>query len=127
MPYFLVDGTSIYEKLHQPKFHLLVFSDAQRDFQVLRTKLENKYAELVDFNAISLYPQAAKAFNTNNSFVVLLRPDNYVGFITTETSSDKLESYLNEFVGSIIYVETVSNERVSVQDAGGENFHRTVD
>ena len=99
MSYFLVDGKSIYDKLRQPKFHLLVFSNAQSDFQALKTELENQYAELVDLNAISLYPQVAEAFDTDRSFNVLLRPDNYVGLISPEISSSQLRVYLNKFVG----------------------------
>ncbi len=99
MPYFLVDGKSVYDKLHQPKFHLLVFSDAESDFKALRTEFESKYVGLVDFHAIPLYPQVAKVFGANKPFSVVLRPDNYLGFITTETSLDELGVYLNKFVG----------------------------
>jgi 2-polyprenyl-6-methoxyphenol hydroxylase-like FAD-dependent oxidoreductase len=99
MPYFLVDGKSIYDKLHQPKFHWLVFSNTQSDFQTLKTELESQYAELVDFGAIPLYPQVAEVFGTDKSFNVLLRPDNYIGFISTETSPGELRVYLNKFAG----------------------------
>ncbi|MDT5063158.1 MAG: hypothetical protein QOH63_3617 [Acidobacteriota bacterium] len=99
MPFFLVDGKSIYDKLHQPKFHLLVFSDAESDFQALKTELESRYAALVDFNVLMLDPQVAEAFGTDKSFNVLLRPDNYIGFISTETSPDELRVYLNNFIG----------------------------
>lgn len=99
MPYFIVDGESIYDKLHQPKFHLLIFSDAQSDFQALKMELENHYAEAADFNIIPLHLQAAEAFGAKNPFSVLLRPDNYIGFISTETSSSELRVYLNRFVG----------------------------
>ena len=100
MPYFLVDGTSIYDKLHEPKFHLLGVSDGQDDHQFLKTELEKHYAGLVDFNAIPLSPEAAEAFGTNNPFNVLLRPDNYIGFISTETSLNGLRVYLKKFVGN---------------------------
>jgi 2-polyprenyl-6-methoxyphenol hydroxylase-like FAD-dependent oxidoreductase len=99
MPYFLVDGESIYGKLRQPKFHWLLFSDAQNNFDALRTEVEGRYAGLVDFNKFSLVPQAAEVFGTNNSFSVLLRPDNYVGFISPETSSGEIRVYLNELIG----------------------------
>ncbi len=98
MPYFLVDGQSVYDKLHQPKFHLLVFSDAQSDFQALKTELESQYAELVDFNVIPLSPQVAEAFGANKAFTVLLRPDNYIGFISKGTSASELNLYLNRFI-----------------------------
>ena len=99
MPYFQIDGKSIYDKLHQPKFHLLVFSDAQSDFQVLKTEFENEYAESIDFNIIPLDSQAADTFGVDNSFNVLLRPDNYIGYISQETSPDELKVYLKKFVG----------------------------
>lgn len=99
MPYFVVDGKSIYEKLNQPRFHWLVFSNTQSDFQTLKAELESQYAELVDFSAIPLYPQVAEVFGTDKSFNVLLRPDNYIGFISTETSRGELRIYLNEFAG----------------------------
>ena len=98
MPYFLVDGDSIYDKLHEPKFHLLGVSDGQEDHQSLNTELEKQYAELVGFNAIPLAPQVAEIFGTNKSFNVLLRPDNYIGFISTETSLNGLRVYLKKVV-----------------------------
>jgi hypothetical protein len=96
MPYFLVEGQSIYDKLRQPKFHWLFFSDTLSDFQALKTELESQYDELVDFNIIPLYPQVAAVFDTNQSFSVLLRPDNYIAFICTDTSLSKVKIYLNE-------------------------------
>jgi len=30
MPYFLVDGSSVYDQLRAPKFHLLTFSNGER-------------------------------------------------------------------------------------------------
>ncbi len=98
MPYFQIDGKSIYDKLHQPKFHLLFFSDIHSDFQSLKTELEMEYAEEVDFNFVPLNTQTARIFGADKSFNVLLRPDNYIGFISQETSSGELRSYLNKFV-----------------------------
>ncbi|MCA1588801.1 MAG: FAD-dependent monooxygenase [Acidobacteria bacterium] len=99
MPYFLVDGKSIYDKLHQPKFHVLFFSTTQGDFQVLKADLESQYAESVDVNAVPLHSQVAQAFGPNSPFSMLLRPDNYIGFISTETSLSNLRFYLNKIVG----------------------------
>ena len=36
LPYFLVDGKSIFDKLKEPKFHLLLFSNSNRDRRVQR-------------------------------------------------------------------------------------------
>jgi 2-polyprenyl-6-methoxyphenol hydroxylase-like FAD-dependent oxidoreductase len=99
MPYFLIDGESIYDKLHQPKFHLLFFSNAQGNFQALKTELENLSAEIVVIKASLLDPQVADIFGTDKSFNVLLRPDNYIGFISPEASLDGLRVYLNKFIG----------------------------
>jgi 2-polyprenyl-6-methoxyphenol hydroxylase-like FAD-dependent oxidoreductase len=97
MPYILVDGKSVYDELRQPRFHWLVFSDAQSDYQAVETELESQYAEVVDFNSVPLDPQVAEVFGANHPFSVLLRPDNYIGFISTGTSSIGLSAYLNEF------------------------------
>lgn len=99
MTWFLVDGKSIYDRLHQPRFHLLSFSDTEGSVHALKQEVESRYPEIVDFNAVSLHPQVAEAFGTDKSFIVLLRPDNYIGFISTETSSSRLRAYLNDFIG----------------------------
>ena len=98
MPYFLVDGESVYDRLHAPKFHLIAVSDGQGDFQGLKTEVESHYAELVDFNAVSPSPEVAEAFGTDKSFSLLLRPDNYIGYISTESSLNNLKVYLSDFV-----------------------------
>lgn len=99
MPYFLTDGESIYEKLRQPKFHLLIFSNSQDSAQALRMKMGSQYAELVDFNAVPLHSQVMEAFGTDESFHLLLRPDNYIGSLSTESSLDGLRAYLNDSLG----------------------------
>jgi 2-polyprenyl-6-methoxyphenol hydroxylase-like FAD-dependent oxidoreductase len=95
MPYFLIDGKSIYDKLDQPRFHWLVFSDSEKSLHATTTEIDSRYADLVDFNAIALNPQVAETFGATGSFSVLLRPDNYIGFISTEVSPGDVNSYLN--------------------------------
>ena len=101
MPYFLVDGESVYDKLRGPKFHLLVFTEGQIDRYEWETTLEDEYAELIDLNVIPINPQVIEVFGTDKSFSVMLRPDNYIGFITmgTNTSLAELRAYLDQFVG----------------------------
>lgn len=96
MPYFLADGANIYDKLRDPKFHLLVFSDGEHGYEDLKLKFENQYG---DFNVIPLYPSVAKIFGTNRPFKVLLRPDNYIGFICPDMSLDDLNVYMTKFIG----------------------------
>ncbi len=98
MPYFLVDRESVYDKLRQPKFHFLVFSNGKSDCQELKTELEDEYSEMVDFNIIPLYPHVAEVFGADKSFSLLLRPDNHIGFISLKSSPDDLREYLNRFV-----------------------------
>lgn len=102
MPYFLVEGKSVYDKLREPKFHLLNIIDgldAQNDDQSLKRELESQYGGLVDFNTISLDHKVAEVFGTDKSFSVLLRPDNYIGALSKETGLSGLGVYLNEFIG----------------------------
>ncbi|MDQ6786279.1 MAG: FAD-dependent monooxygenase [Acidobacteriota bacterium] len=94
MPYFLVEGESIYNSLHEAKFHLLIF----RSGKDKQTIFENKYADLVDVHEAPLYPHIAEIFGAKESFIVLLRPDNYIGFISSADSLEDLEDYLIKVV-----------------------------
>ena len=94
MPYFLVDEASIYDSLRQPKFHWLVFLDEDSDYRALKAEIENEYTELMDVNIIRLHPAVSKIFGANTPCCMLLRPDNHIGFITTETSPDRIRTYL---------------------------------
>lgn len=99
MPYFLLDGHSVYDKLRQPKFHLLTFSDGQSDYGAAGAEAGGEYAGAVDHHVVPLYPRVAEIFGSDEPFSVLLRPDNHVGFITRETSPGALGAYLSEVIG----------------------------
>jgi 2-polyprenyl-6-methoxyphenol hydroxylase-like FAD-dependent oxidoreductase len=99
MPYFLVDGASIYDKLRAPNFHLLVFSDGEHIDLSLQRELEHESGDLMEFKVIPLTPHIAEIFGTNRPFQLLLRPDNYIGFISTKPSSADLKSYIHEVLG----------------------------
>ncbi len=43
--------------------------------------------------------QVEEIFGTNKNFQVLLRPDNYIAFVSPEISLDELIVYLKEFIG----------------------------
>jgi hypothetical protein len=98
MPYFLVDGKSIYDKLREPRFHLLTFSDGQSDYQRESDEIESEYNLLVGHYVIPLYPHVAEVFGLDKPFNLLLRPDNYIGFISLETGLNRLRIYLSEFI-----------------------------
>jgi 2-polyprenyl-6-methoxyphenol hydroxylase-like FAD-dependent oxidoreductase len=97
MPYFLVEGANVYNRLRNPRFHLLMFSHDIKGCEELKSSLENKYSTLIDFNVIPLSPQVKEIFGTHQPFTVLLRPDNYIGLVSSETSLDELWSYLERF------------------------------
>jgi 2-polyprenyl-6-methoxyphenol hydroxylase-like FAD-dependent oxidoreductase len=99
LPYFLVDGKSIYDRLQQARFHFLVFSSEPNNFEELKNELESGYSELVGFNGFSISPEVQEIFGTNKDFGVLLRPDNHVGFISSAISSGAVQDYLTRFIG----------------------------
>ncbi|HYU99527.1 MAG TPA: FAD-dependent monooxygenase [Pyrinomonadaceae bacterium] len=105
MPYFLIGGKSIYDWLHQPSFHLLTFADERGDDQRIRNEIEREFSGLVDYHSFPLDPRAAEIFGTDKSFSVLLRPDNYIGFVSTEASPEsclsKLRAYFADVIGRL--------------------------
>jgi hypothetical protein len=99
-----VDGKSIYDKLREPKFHLLSFSNGEiipDDSQRQPSGLENNDPDLMDRYVIPLHADVAKVFGTDKPFNVLLRPDNYIAFISLDTSSDRVSAYFEDFVGRL--------------------------
>ena len=104
LPYFLFDGHSVYDKLRAPKFHLLVFSDCLSDdagdYRKAADEIGSKYADLLDQYFFPLYQEVTELFGTDKPFHVLLRPDNYIAFISSETSPRRLVAYLNEIIGN---------------------------
>jgi 2-polyprenyl-6-methoxyphenol hydroxylase-like FAD-dependent oxidoreductase len=99
LPYCLVDGRSIYDALHAPKFHLLAFSDGRSDFRALREAAEAELRHVLDFHVIPLYPHVAEVFGAEESFQVLVRPDNHIAMISRDTSLREPSAYLKDVLG----------------------------
>jgi 2-polyprenyl-6-methoxyphenol hydroxylase-like FAD-dependent oxidoreductase len=101
MPYFLVDGQSIFDRLHAPRFHLLRFSDGLDEqsggdsSEATIKDLERNYGAIIDSHVIPLYPHIAETFGGEESFAVLLRPDNHIGLISRDQSLRPVTEYLN--------------------------------
>jgi 2-polyprenyl-6-methoxyphenol hydroxylase-like FAD-dependent oxidoreductase len=91
MPYFEIDGASIYDRLRAPKFHLLTFFDGENKPPAFAGN------DSMDFYEIPLYPNIAEIFGASKTFSVLLRPDNYIGLITEDVSGEDLKQYLSRF------------------------------
>jgi 2-polyprenyl-6-methoxyphenol hydroxylase-like FAD-dependent oxidoreductase len=98
MPYFEIEGEGAFERLKQPKFHLICFSDGQNQPPDFSSELAD-YASLTDFHEIPLYPQIAEIFGAQKSFLVILRPDNYIGLISENTSIETVREYFNFLTG----------------------------
>lgn len=96
MPYFLLADDSIYDLLHEPKFHLLIFSDEENKYQTLQSDVINRYGDYLACNVLKLSAQVAKIFGSDQPFMVLLRPDNYIGQLTHNVSVRELETYLSD-------------------------------
>jgi 2-polyprenyl-6-methoxyphenol hydroxylase-like FAD-dependent oxidoreductase len=97
LPYFLVDGKSVYDRLEQAKFHFLVFTSEPNSPGTLKNELESRYAGLVDFNQLFISPEVQEIFGTNKGFSVLLRPDNHIGSISADISPGSVQDYLTRF------------------------------
>lgn len=91
MPYFLVDGDSIYDRLRSPRFHMLTFSDGGSR----PPEIEPDLAATIDKSIFPLYPNVAEIFGTTKTFTVLLRPDNYIGLVSSGTPNEDIEKYLS--------------------------------
>ena len=95
MPWFEVEGASIYDRLREPRFHLVVFFDGKTEIPPLPDDLMQEWDGLIDSTVISLYPNIAETFGVKRSFFVILRPDNYIGLISDKFSPDVVRDYLN--------------------------------
>lgn len=93
-PYFEADGRSIFKDLSAAKCHFIVFYDGSSDLSAIQTVIAEKYADLIDYKIIPLYPQIANLFGASKTFGVFLRPDNHIGFITGDNVLDALHNYL---------------------------------
>ncbi|HVF29989.1 MAG TPA: FAD-dependent monooxygenase [Pyrinomonadaceae bacterium] len=91
-PYFTVAGESIYDRLREPKFHVITFTDEQTGRSLER--LMGDLGELVDGHQVPLLPQVVEIFGTQKPFALLLRPDNYIATVSRDTSLAPIEDYL---------------------------------
>lgn len=90
MPYFQVEGNNIYDLLREPKFHFLVFTDGSIPVSEITGDLDGRF----DFHSFPLYPNIAEIFGVSETFTVVLRPDNYIGYIAAGYSIEAVKKYL---------------------------------
>jgi hypothetical protein len=90
MPYFQVEGNNIYDLLREPKFHFLVFTDGSIPVSEITGDLDGRF----DCHSFPLYPNIAEIFGVSETFTVVLRPDNYIGYIAAGYSIEAVKKYL---------------------------------
>ena len=95
MPWFMLDGRSIYDDLRDPVFHLVVFHDGKDEVASLPDNLVQDWDGQIDSHSYSLFPHIAEKFGTDKSFVLILRPDNYIGMISDDLSPEVVKTYLD--------------------------------
>ncbi len=89
LPYFVLDGQSIFDKLKEPKFHLLLFSNSDGS-----GACEDLAGELVDCHVIPITDRVKEIFEREDDFSVFLRPDNYIASMSSGVTPLMVEEYL---------------------------------
>ena len=92
LPYFLIDGESIFDRLKEPKFHLLLFSRGNPDD--FCEDFSKWYGHVADCHVVPLTEKVSELFETEDEFCVFLRPDNQIAFISSEMSPGLVGQYL---------------------------------
>ena len=92
IPYFQVDGKSIFDKLKAPKFHLLIFSNG--DHADVCGEFERSFGHLADCHVLPIDSRVRELFEKEKEFSVFLRPDNHIAFISSEISPRNVAEYL---------------------------------
>jgi len=92
LPYFVVNGKSIFDKLKQPKFHLLIFSKGKH--QAFCDEFLKNFGHISDCQVIPIDSHISRIFENEEEFAVLLRPDNYIAFISSDISLVPVREYL---------------------------------
>lgn len=92
MPYFRI-GHSVYDELHEPKFHLIAFGGDGAG------KIDEDLKDIVDGHTLPLTNNIIEHFGADGPFIVLLRPDNYIGLISKDMSSETVWKYLADVLG----------------------------
>jgi len=94
MPYFEIEGNSIYDRLRDPKYHVLVFDEGSGVAPNL--KMDQSFDMLI----MPLYPKVAEVFGVSTTFTVILRPDNYIGSLETGYSPENVANYIDSCASS---------------------------
>ena len=94
MPYFRVYNQSIYDRMREPKFHLLAFGGD--GFAKVSEDLE----DILDVRNLALTSEVEDIFGTDKPFILVVRPDNYIGLISEKMSLEAVRDYLKKVSGN---------------------------
>jgi 2-polyprenyl-6-methoxyphenol hydroxylase-like FAD-dependent oxidoreductase len=94
-PFFRVDKKNVFEFLTEPKFHFLNFVSQNETFDFDREILE-KFGEKIDFQTFKIDREVESVFGFSETFGILVRPDNYIAFITNENPLEEIERYFQK-------------------------------
>lgn len=97
MPWFKIGGRSIYDDLKEPRFHLLAFGADGAACEEMSAKLEAKWQDEIILRSLPLADEVKRAFGNEGPFLALLRPDNYIGFLSDDLSAKTLKEYLKRY------------------------------
>jgi len=98
MPYVMIDGKGIYDWLHAPKFHLLTFSNDLEPNEPNNKAIQKEFGSLVDYLVFPLRQRVTEVFGSQKPFSVLLRPDNYIGFVSSGDPLSELRAYFTNII-----------------------------
>jgi GTP cyclohydrolase III len=54
----------------------------------------DEFASYLNFEQLPLYPHIADVFSTKQTFMTIIRPDNYIGLISGIVSPENVRDYL---------------------------------
>ncbi len=94
MPRMHLVGREPIDRLREPRFHLIFFFDGKNEMPSI-DDLKSKWDDILDVHQFSLFPHVAEIFGTKTSFLIILRPDNYIGLISNDLSPEAVTKYLN--------------------------------
>lgn len=85
LPYILINKESVYTLLTEPVFHLLIIGNTSISFT------PNEFVKRVKLDIDNW-----KAFGVIKPLFILVKPDNYIAFISDEMNEESLDNYLKQ-------------------------------
>ena len=99
MPYFEVDGKSFFDRLSEPRFHAITFSDGLNKAEQGAFS-ESAFRDDFDVQIVPLYPHIAAIFGASKAFTLIVRPDNYIGLTLPEMDLQTIDAYFTSVLTS---------------------------